>query len=69
MNMHLFVLLQYIVPLPISTYVRVVSIITDVSVCRQFRNGTWTWLIERGHDASFVRHSLVPARDEYLDAH
>ena len=25
-----------------DTYVRVVPIITDVSVCGQFRNGTWT---------------------------
>ena len=68
MNVHLFVLLQNIVPLLIPT-VRVVPIITDVSVCGQFRNGTWTWLMERGHDSSFVRHSLVPARDGYLDAH
>ena len=52
-----------------DTYVRVVPIITDVSVGGQFRNGTWTWLMERGHDSSFVRHSLVPARDDYLDAH
>ena len=69
MNVHLFVLLQNIVPLPIPIYVRVVPIITDVSVGGQFRNGTWTWLMERGHDSSFVRHSLVPARDDYLDAH
>ena len=41
MNVHLFVLLQNTVPLPIPTYVRVVPIITDVSVCGQFRNGTW----------------------------
>ena len=52
-----------------NTYLRVVPIITDVSVCGQFRNGTWTWLMERGNDSSFVRHSLVPARDDYLDAH
>ena len=26
-------------------------------------------LMEREHDSSFVRHSLVPARDDYLDAH
>ena len=70
MNVHLFVLLQNIVPLPnTDTYLRVVPIITDVSVCGQFRNGTWTWLMERGHDSSFVRHSIVPARDDYLDAH
>ena len=69
MNVYLFVLLQNTVPLPIPTYVRVVTIITDVSVCGQFRNGTWTWLMEREHDSSFVRHSLVSARDDYLDAH
>ena len=68
-NVHLFVLLQNIVPLPIPTFVWCRLLGTDVSVGGQFRNGTWTWLMERGHDSSFVRHSVVPARDDCLDAH
>ena len=68
MNVHLFVLLQNIVPLLIPTFVwcRLIRMFqyADSSVI-----GTWTWLMERGHYSSFVRHSLVPARDDYLDAH
>ena len=68
MNVHLFVLLQNTVPLPIPTFVWC-RLLRMYGVCGQFRNGTWTWLMERENDSSFVRHSLVPARDDYLDAH
>ena len=70
MNVHLFVLLQNTVPLPIPTFVwcRLLRMFqyADSSVMER---GHWTWLMEREHDSSFVRHSLVPARDDYLDAH
>ena len=44
--------------------------ITDrYQYAKKFRTGTWTWLMERDPEASFVRHSLVPASDDWLDAH
>ena len=61
MNVHLFVLLQNTVPLPIPTFVW----------CRLLRMFQYadSPVMEREHDSSFVRHSLVSSRDDFLDAH